>query len=80
MTTSLHPIRARSGRRTAAVPGSFAPALFVLTAALLSAVGRDHPRGDGSRSTITAFLAEQPRLCSRADGCRPWRSCRRGPR
>jgi hypothetical protein len=39
MTTSLHPIRARSGRRTWAVPALFAPALFLLTAAGLSAVG-----------------------------------------
>jgi hypothetical protein len=41
MTTSLHPIRARSGRRTWAVPALFAPALFLLTAALLSAVHRE---------------------------------------
>lgn len=41
MTTSLHPIRARSGRRTWAVPAVFAPALFLLTAALLSAVHRE---------------------------------------
>ncbi len=38
MTTSLHPIRARSGSRTWAVPAMFAPALFLLTAAGLSAV------------------------------------------
>jgi hypothetical protein len=47
MTTSLHPIRARSGRRTWAVPALFAPALFVLTAALLSAVNRDALRAWG---------------------------------
>ena len=40
MTTSLHPISARAGRRTWPVPALFAPALFVLTAALLSAVNR----------------------------------------
>jgi hypothetical protein len=38
MTTSLHPTRTRSGRRTWAVPALFAPALFLLTAAGLSAV------------------------------------------
>ena len=47
MTTSLHPIRTRSRRRTAAVPALFAPALFVLTAALLSVVGRDSLRAWG---------------------------------
>ena len=47
MTTSLHPIRARSGRRTWAAPALFAPALFLLTAALLSAVGRESLRAWG---------------------------------
>ena len=47
MTTSLHPIRARSGRRTWAVPALFAPALFLLTAALLSAVGVESLRAWG---------------------------------
>jgi hypothetical protein len=40
MTTSLRPIRSRSGRRTWAVPAVFAPALFVLTAASLSIANR----------------------------------------
>jgi Protein of unknown function (DUF998) len=47
MTTHLHPIRTRSGRRTWAVPALFAPALFVLTAALLSAVDRESLRAWG---------------------------------
>ena len=40
MTTSLHPIRARSGRRTPAAPALVAPAVFVLTAATLSVANR----------------------------------------
>jgi hypothetical protein len=47
MTTSLHPIRARSGRRTWAAPALFAPALFVVTATLLSAVHRESLRAWG---------------------------------
>ena len=47
MATSLHPIRARSGRRTWAAPALFAPASFVLTAALLSAVNRESLRAWG---------------------------------
>jgi hypothetical protein len=47
MTTSLHPIRARSGRRTWAAPAVFAPALFLLTAAILSAGNRDALRAWG---------------------------------
>jgi hypothetical protein len=47
MTTSLHPIRARSGRRTWAAPAVFAPALFLLTAAILSAANRDALRAWG---------------------------------
>ena len=47
MTTSLHPMRARSGRRAWAVPALFSPALFLLTAAVLSAANRAHLRAWG---------------------------------
>jgi hypothetical protein len=40
MTTDLHPLRTRAGRRSRAVPAVVAPALFLLTGGVLSAANQ----------------------------------------